>query len=79
MASCRTCFRIKLFERPLLRARGASRARRDHEEGDGETHQLSVIKGGANALGGNIGGAGGTPPEAFGGVEFMQGMFTAIE
>ena len=35
-----------------------------------------MIGGGANALGGNVGGA---PPAAFGGAKFMQGMFTTIE
>ena len=65
--------------RPLLRGRGTRGVgitRRDHEEGDGENYQEFVIGGGANAPRGNVGGA---PPAAFGGVEFMQGMFTAIE
>ena len=35
--------------------------------------------GGASALGGNVGGIGGAPPTVFGGAEFMQGVFTAIE
>ncbi|XP_057510768.1 uncharacterized protein LOC130793138 [Actinidia eriantha] len=51
-------------------ARGACGIR---EEGDGENHQESVMGGGA---GGNIRGA---LPAIFGGAEFMQGVFTAIE
>ncbi|XP_057471109.1 uncharacterized protein LOC130759922 [Actinidia eriantha] len=35
--------------------------------------------GGASALGGNVGGVGGTPPTVFGGMKFMQGIFTTIE
>ena len=72
--------------RPLLRARWthrAGRARGEHEKGDGENHHESVIGGGANASGGNVGGnarsARGAPPVALSGAEFMQGMFTAIE
>ena len=74
------------LSRPLPRARGTRRARRpcgEHEKGDGENHQEFVMGGGVNALrgnvGGNAGGARGDPPKAFGGVEFMQGVFTAIE
>ena len=33
----------------------------------------------ASALGGNIGDVGIAPPVVFGGVKFMQGVFTAIE
>ena len=65
--------------RPLPRAHGTRKAGRacgEHEEGDGENHQESVMGGGANAPGGNVGGG---LPTAFGGAEFMQGMFTAIE
>ena len=65
--------------RPQRRARGtrgAGKVSGEHEEGDGENHQESVIGGGANAPKGNVGGA---PPAAFGGAEFMQGMFIAIE
>ncbi|GFS33310.1 hypothetical protein Acr_00g0027730 [Actinidia rufa] len=65
--------------RPLLRAHGAGRARGDHEEGDGENHQESVIEEGANTPRGNVECARGAPTVAFGGVEFMQGMFIAIE
>ena len=72
--------------RPQLRAhgaRGAGRARGEHEEGDGENHQEFVIGERANAPGGNVrgnaGGAGSAPSAAFGGAEFMQGIFTAIE
>ncbi|GFY91005.1 hypothetical protein Acr_07g0012010 [Actinidia rufa] len=64
--------------RPLLIAcgtRGAGKVHGDHEEGDGENHLESVI-GGANAPRGNVGGG---PLAAFGGAEFMQGMFTTIK
>ena len=47
-------------------ARVARGARGDHEEGDGENHQESVM-------------GGGTPPTVFGGGKFMQRFFTAIE
>ena len=64
--------------RSLPRARGARGEceARGNREGDGENHQESVIGGGANAPRGNVGGA---PLVAFGGVEFMQGVFTAIK
>ena len=68
--------------RLLPRVRGtheAGRARGEHEEGDGENHQESVMGGGANASGGNVGGVGGALPMAFGGTEYMQGMLTVIE
>ncbi|GFS29087.1 hypothetical protein Acr_00g0005280 [Actinidia rufa] len=52
---------------------GARGARGIHEEGDGENHQESVMGGGAR---GNVGDA---PLAVFGGAEFMQGVFTAIE
>ncbi|GFY95320.1 hypothetical protein Acr_10g0007050 [Actinidia rufa] len=57
-------------------ARGARGARGIREEGDGKNHQESVMGGRA---GGNVGGRGGAPPTIFGGTEFMQGVFTAIE
>ena len=57
-------------------ARGARRARGIREEGDGENHQESVMGGGAR---GNVGGTRSAPPAVFGGAEFMQGVFTAIE
>ena len=38
-----------------------------------------MMGGGVNAAGGNVADSGGAPPAAFGGAEFMQGMFTAIE
>ena len=41
-------------------------ARGTRKEGDSENHQESVMGGGA-------------PPAVFGGAEFMQGVFTAIE
>ncbi|GFY91642.1 hypothetical protein Acr_08g0000380 [Actinidia rufa] len=66
-------------ERPLPGARGARGAHGNREEGDGENHLESVIGGGANAPGGNVGGVRGTPPTAFGSAEFMQVVFTAIE
>ena len=47
-------------------ARSLTRARGDHEEGDDNNHQESVM--GEEA-----------PPEVFGGTEFMQEVFTAIE
>ena len=69
--------------RPQRRARGtrgAGKVSGEHEEGDGENHQESVIGGGANAPGSNAGGnVGGAPPTAFGGVEFMQWVFTTIK
>ncbi|GFS32010.1 hypothetical protein Acr_00g0020380 [Actinidia rufa] len=74
----RTCHRVKL--KAVLghcpRACGTRKVGRacgEHEDGNGQIHQESVMGGGANALGGNVGGAG------FGGAKFMQGMFTAIE
>ena len=65
--------------RPLHRARGARGARDNHEEGDSENHQESVMGGGANAPEGNVGGIGGAPPMVFGGAKFMHGVFTDIE
>ena len=65
--------------RSQLRTCGVGRARGEHEEGDGENHQESLIGGGANALRGNVGGAGGAPPTTLGGAKFLQGIFTAIE
>ncbi|GFS30366.1 hypothetical protein Acr_00g0011480 [Actinidia rufa] len=56
--------------RSLTGARGARGIR---EKGDGKNHQESVMWGGAR---GNVGGA---PPTIFGGAEFMQRVFTAIE
>ena len=55
--------------RPQLRARGthgASRACGEHEKGDDENDQEFMI-------------GGGVPPVAFGGAEFMQGVFTVVE
>ncbi|PSS08075.1 RNA-directed RNA polymerase [Actinidia chinensis var. chinensis] len=43
---------------------------------DGDNHQESVMGGGANAPRENVGGV---PPAVLGGMEFMQGVFTAIE
>ena len=71
--------RARGHARPLPRARGtfkADRARGEYEDGDGKNHEESMMGGIANALGGKIRGA---PPAAFGGAEFMQGMFTTIE
>ena len=65
--------------RPQLRARGVGRARGEHEKGDCENHQESIIGGRANALKGNILSVKGAPPAAFGDAKFMQGMFTVIE
>ena len=48
------------------RARSLTRARGDPEEGDGENYQESVMEGRA-------------PPAVFGGAEFMQEVFIAIE
>ncbi|GFS46851.1 hypothetical protein Acr_28g0004800 [Actinidia rufa] len=61
------------------KTRGVDRACGEHEEGNGENHQESVIGGGADAPEGNVGGVGSAPPTAFGGAEFMQGMFIAIK
>ncbi|GFZ06768.1 hypothetical protein Acr_18g0009380 [Actinidia rufa] len=55
-------------ERSFLGARGvcvACGARGNHEDGDGENHQESVMGGGANALGVNVGGVRGAPPTVF--------------
>ncbi|GFS30929.1 hypothetical protein Acr_00g0014840 [Actinidia rufa] len=56
---------------------GTHWARRNLNEGD--DHQESVMRGRASAPVGNVGNVGGAPPAVFGGVEFMQGVFTAIE
>ncbi|GFS43207.1 hypothetical protein Acr_00g0084230 [Actinidia rufa] len=64
----------------LTGARGhtwTTRARRNLDEGD--DHQESVMGGRANAPVENVGNVGGAPPTILGGVEFMQGVFTAIE
>ncbi|GFS32096.1 hypothetical protein Acr_00g0020820 [Actinidia rufa] len=60
-------------ERSLTGAREAHGASGIHEEGDGENHQESVMRGGT---GGNVGSA---PPAVLGGAEFMQVVFTAIK
>ena len=65
--------------RSLTGARGARvarGARGDREEGNDDDHQESVMGERTNAPGGGVGG---TPPAVFGGAEFMQGVFTAIE
>ena len=68
--------------RLLPRARGirrAGRARGEHEEGDGENHQESVMGGGANAPKVNVGGVGGALPMAFDSVEFMQVVRNTVQ
>ena len=81
MASCRTCRRVKLKVvlchcLELVGLAEQLELAGNMKEGNGENHQESVMGGGVNALGGNVGGA---PPTAFGVAEFMQGMSTTIE
>ncbi|GFY87678.1 hypothetical protein Acr_05g0013170 [Actinidia rufa] len=65
-------------------ARSLRRTCEDHgacensEEGDGENHQESMIRGGANTLGGNVRGVGGAPPTTFASAEFMQGVKNTV-
>ena len=61
MASYRTYHHIK---REVVRAHGA---RGNHDDEDGENHQESMMGGGSNTLGGNIGGIRGAPSTVFGG------------
>ncbi|GFY85491.1 hypothetical protein Acr_04g0002290 [Actinidia rufa] len=72
--NARGCANSLTGARGVRRARGA---RRNLNEGD--DHQESVMGGRASAPMGNVGNVGGAPPAMFGGAEFMQGIFTAIE
>ena len=65
----------------LTRARGASvayGARGNHDEGDDDNHQESVMGGEANAPSGNVWVVGGAPPTLISGAEFIQGVFTTL-
>ncbi|GFY87397.1 hypothetical protein Acr_05g0010360 [Actinidia rufa] len=68
--------------RLLPGARGACvvhGARGNSKEKDDENYQKSVMGGGANSPGGNVGGVRGAPLMTIGGAEFMQGVFIAIK
>ena len=58
---------------------GARGARGNRDEGDDDNHQESVMGGEVNTHGENIWVVGGAPPTVISGVEFMQGVFIAIE
>ncbi|GFS28944.1 hypothetical protein Acr_00g0004760 [Actinidia rufa] len=60
-------------ERSLTGARGI------RDERDDDSHQESVMGGGASAPKGSAGNVRGAPPTVLGGAEFMQGVFTAIK
>ncbi|GFS40851.1 hypothetical protein Acr_00g0070870 [Actinidia rufa] len=68
--------------RSLTGVRGACAAhgaRGNRDEGDNDNHHESAMEGEANAFGGNVWVLGGAPPTLISGMEFMQGVFTAIE
>ncbi|GFY87683.1 hypothetical protein Acr_05g0013220 [Actinidia rufa] len=68
--------------RSLTGARGtcaAYRACGNRDERDNDNHHDSAMEGKANAFGGNVWIIGGAPPTVISGMEFMQGVFTAIE
>ncbi|GFZ03512.1 hypothetical protein Acr_16g0001360 [Actinidia rufa] len=54
-------------------------ARGNRDQGDNDNHHESAIEGEANAFGGNVWVVRGAPPTVISGMEFMQGVFTAIE
>ena len=64
------CIVVFLWGR-VEHATASSWRSRAHEEGDGETHQESLIEGGANVPRGDIRGARGALPATVGNVEFM--------